>query len=57
MDAVLKTKELEINLPTTDKLETLRLDFSVKSRFRLMNGCVGALDGFFQKTIAPKKLK
>ena len=55
LEAVLKSKDLEINLPKPEELEKLRMEFSAKSRFRLMNGCIGAIDGFFQKTIAPKK--
>jgi hypothetical protein len=54
LNAVLSSKELDIKLPATpDDWENIRSGFASKSANRVLKGCVGALDGFFQPTICP----
>ena len=56
LDAVISTPELDLILPTSaEELESLRKGFSSRSSNGLMSGCIGALDGFFQKTNCPWK--
>ena len=55
LDVVLKTKRLHITLPLRSKLEDVRKGFDSLTNIKLLNGCVGALDGFFQETKAPTK--
>ena len=52
--AVNDVTELEIKLPATpDEWEKVRYAFEKKSRNSLFDGCVGAIDGFFQPTTCP----
>ena len=52
----METSELEISLPSSpEEWEIVRNGFMKKSYQGLFHGCVGALDGFFQPTIAPSK--
>jgi hypothetical protein len=54
LNAVLSSNELDINLPATpDDWENVRSGFAAKSANRVLKGCVGALDGFFQPTMCP----
>ena len=56
LDAILSCKELCIELPDSPEAwETIRRGFAEKSSFGVINGCVGAIDGFFQRTIRPSK--
>lgn len=54
--AVLSCKHLQISFPSDiSGWDKLRRGFCDKSKDGIMNGCVGAIDGMLQKTIAPKK--
>ena len=55
-EAVLASKELAIRMPETpDQWNDIKDGFLQKSSHGLINGCVGALDVFFQKCNAPSK--
>jgi len=48
--------QLQIRLPTTvTEWEEVRRGFESKSLGGVINGCVGAIDGFFQRTLMPTK--
>jgi hypothetical protein len=54
VDAVNYAPELAIDLPQTpDEWETIYRQYKMKSTNEIMAGCVGALDGFFQRTNKP----
>ncbi|KAL7542523.1 hypothetical protein ACHAWF_007216 [Thalassiosira exigua] len=54
IDAVNEAPELGIAFPTTyDGWEGIRRGFAQKSTHGLLHGCVGAIDGFFQRTNRP----
>ena len=54
--ACLECDELQIKMPdSAEKWESVRKTFASKSYRRLFKHCVGAIDGFFQPTITPKK--
>ena len=54
--AVLDSPLLTIQFPDSPgKWEDTRRGFQTKSRHNVFTGCVGAVDGFFQKTKAPTK--
>ena len=56
IDAVNTAPELDIHLPQTDEQwHTINQGFTNKSYNGLISGCVGALDGFFQRTNKPSK--
>ena len=56
IDAVLNCDQLQIRLPTTvNEWEEVRKGFESKSSGGVINGCVGAIDGFFQRTLMPRK--
>ena len=58
LDAVIASEQLQIQLPkSADEVESIRKRFSKVSANGLMNGCVGAINGFFQKTNCPWKLE
>ena len=55
-EAVLAFKDLAIRMPESlEEWNKIKDGFLQKSSHGLMNGCVGALDGFFQKCNAPSK--
>ena len=52
--AVNDVTELEIKLPDTpEEWETVQYAFENKSHYGLFDGCVGAIDAFFQPTTCP----
>jgi hypothetical protein len=54
--AVTSAPELQIRMPNSvDKWRDINLGYKQKSRYELLKGCVGAIDGYFQKTNAPGK--
>jgi hypothetical protein len=54
IDAILLSPVLDIKLPRTDEeWNNIKHGFMLKSSLPAMEGCVGAVDGFFQKTTAP----
>jgi len=54
IEAVNTAPGLDINLPqTASEWEDVRKGFACRSTGGLLNGCVGALDGFFQAINAP----
>lgn len=53
LDSVIRNKHLAIKLPTIEELPKVNHGFTKKSFKGIINGCAGALDGFFQKTTAP----
>ena len=54
MFAVLTCRKLDISLPQSgEEWERVRTGFLHKSSRKLLRGTVGAIDGFFQPTIAP----
>ena len=54
ISAVLTSPELTISFPqTSEQWEEVRRGFANKSKHNVFVGCVGAVDGFLQKTIAP----
>ena len=56
LDAVNCCPELDIRLPKEpEEVETLRKGFHSMSSNGLMEGCVGAVDGFFQRITCPSK--
>ena len=56
IDALLNCDPLQIRLPTTAiEWEEVRRGFESKSLGGLINGCVGAIDGFFQRTLMLRK--
>ena len=58
IDAVNSAPELDIHLPqTTDEWQRINYGFTKKSTNEIISGCVGALDGFFQRTNKPSKKK
>jgi hypothetical protein len=58
LNAVLGCEALAISLPTLpEEWEKIRKGFAAKSAYRVLKGCVGALDGFFQPTICPSLLE
>ena len=55
MRAVLTAPELAINMPSTNaEWEVVRRGWLKKSKLQLLSGTVGAVDGFFQRTIKPE---
>lgn len=55
IDAILLSPVLDIKLPTTEEeWNNIKNGFTRKSSLSAMEGCVGAVDGFFQKTTAPR---
>jgi hypothetical protein len=58
IDAVLSSEALDIKLPTEpEEWEKIRKGFAEKSSHRVLSGCLGAIDGFFQPTICPTVLE
>lgn len=58
IDAVNSAPELDIYLPqTTEEWQRINYGFTKKSTNEIIAGCVGALDGFFQRTNKPSKKK
>ncbi|KAL7501923.1 hypothetical protein ACHAXN_000076, partial [Cyclotella atomus] len=56
IDAVLEAPELEIKLPQNDsEWRAVNEGFAQRSTHRVMSGCVGAFDGFFQRSNKPTK--
>ena len=60
IDALLNCDQVEIRLPTAViEWEEVRRGFESKSSGGIINGCVGAIDGFlqtiFQRTLMPSK--
>ena len=56
IEAVSQCDSLDINLPKkTEEWEAIRSGFTSKSFKGIFNGCVGAIDGFFQETTCPTK--
>ena len=56
LHGVLKCETLDISLPkSAEEWEKVRQGFQSKSTDQFIDGCVGALDGFLQKTICPRK--
>jgi hypothetical protein len=54
VDAVNLAPELNIDLPTTpEEWEEIYEQYKMKSSSEIMAGCVGAIDGFFQRTNKP----
>jgi len=53
IDDVLSTPELEIKMP--ENWEKIRQGIENVSSNGIMQGCLGALDGYFQPTICPSK--
>lgn len=54
IDAVNNCKELMFSLPSTlESISALRKGFQLISRDGVMQGCIGAIDGFLLKIIAP----
>ena len=54
VDAVNLAPELNIDLPTTpEEWEEIYEQYKIKSSNEIMAGCVGAIDGFFQRTNKP----
>ena len=52
--AINESADFDIKLPTTaEEFETIRVCFKNKSSNSLMQGCVGAIDGFFQQINCP----
>ena len=52
LDGVLSAKELAIQFPSNhDEWDMVRKGFKQRSRCDMFHGCVGAIDGFFQKTM------
>lgn len=56
IDAVNSAPELDISFPTTvEEWNDVNAGWTRKSTDELLYGCVGALDGFFQRTNKPSK--
>jgi hypothetical protein len=54
VEAVNLSPELAINMPkTSNEWETIYRQYKLKSTNEIMAGCVGAIDGFFQRTNKP----
>ena len=54
IDAVLQCPDLDIQFPTTtDELSSIARGFEAKATASIFQGCVGAIDGFFQPTKQP----
>jgi hypothetical protein len=54
IDAVLEAPELEIKMPQNDlEWRAVNEGFAQRSTHRVMSGCVGAFDGFFQRSNKP----
>ena len=54
LDAVLKCEELDIRFPdTAEELESVRVRFESKSTNRVIQGCVGAIDGLLARINCP----
>ena len=55
LNAVMTSKDLAINLPKNrEEWNDVKLGFAIRSKDGVMNGCCGAIDGLFVKTIRPK---
>jgi hypothetical protein len=58
INAINLAPELAIKMPeTTEEWETIRKGFANASSNGIMQGCLGAIDGYFQPTICPRKSK
>ena len=58
LDAVNSAPELDIKMPSTpDEWDEIYQEYRSKSTHEIMAGCVGCLDGFFQRTNKPTKLE
>jgi len=56
VDAVNSHPELDINFPTSiDEWREINNGFRAKSSEEIMEGCVGAIDGYFQRIQTPTK--
>ena len=56
LKAVLQCDSLKIKMPSTaEEWEAVRRGFHSKSSGGIVHGCVGALDGYLQQVVAPKK--
>ena len=56
VNAILSCEELLIKLPDSPEgWERIRQGFAERSSYRVINGCVGAIDVFFQRTKRPSK--
>jgi len=56
IDALLNCDQVEIRLLTTvPEWEEVRKGFESKSSGGVINGCIGAIDSFFQRTLMPTK--
>ena len=54
MEAVNLTPELNIEMPQTpEEWDEIYNQFKTKSTHKIMAGCVGAIDGYFQPTTKP----
>ena len=54
LEAVLTNRELDINLPKNpQQWDDVKLGFNKRSKDGVLNGCCGAIDGLFIKTIRP----
>ena len=52
----MNSDQLQIRLPTTvTEWEEVRSGFGSKSSGGIINGCVGAIDGFFQRPLTPNE--
>jgi len=56
IDALLNCDQVQIRLPTTvTEWEEVRRGFESKSSGGIISGCVGAIDGFFQRPRTPNE--
>ena len=56
LDVVVSAPELDIKMPSTpDEWDEIYQEYKSKSTHEIMAGCVGCLDGFFQRTNKPTK--
>lgn len=56
LDAVLQCDSLKIKMPSSaEEWEAVRRGFHAKSSGGIVHGCVGALDGYLQQIVAPRR--